>query len=66
MDLIPVIAGVVGGVLMWSALKNKNPLEVIQLALQGQPVEKAKPLFAETPAGATALGSAPVNGGGPI
>jgi hypothetical protein len=72
MDLIPVIAGVAGGVLIWASLKNKNPLEVLQFALQGKPVETAKPIdaIAASPAGAETKGSvtipSPANGGGPI
>jgi hypothetical protein len=72
MDLIPVVAMMAGGVLIWAALKNKNPLDVVQRALQKQPVEQARPIdaLAATPAGAATAGSAtvqtPANGGGPV
>lgn len=45
MDTIPVITGIAGFVLIWSALKNKHPLDVIQFALQGKPLDGARPLF---------------------
>ena len=66
MDLLPVVIGVAGGVLVWAALKNKNPLEVVQLALQGKDVNTAKPMFAPLPAGTTppALPNTPNEGGG--
>jgi len=62
MDLLPVVIGVAGGVLVWAALKNKNPLEVIQLALQGKDVNTAKPMFAVA-AVPPALPSTPNEGG---
>lgn len=44
MDLVPVLAGIGGIILMWSALKNKHPLDVIQFSLQGKPLDTARPL----------------------
>jgi hypothetical protein len=65
MDLLPVVIGVAGGVLIWAALKNKNPLEVVQLALQGKDVNTAKPMFAAAvPAVPPALPNTPNEGGG--
>ena len=46
MDLVAVLAGCVGGILVWSALKNKHPLDVIQFSLQGKPLDGARPLNA--------------------
>jgi hypothetical protein len=44
MDLVPVLAGIGGFVLLWSALKNKHPMDVIQFSLQGLPLDGARPL----------------------
>jgi hypothetical protein len=53
MDLVAVLTGCVGGILMWCAVKNKHPLDVIQFSLQGKPLDKARPMFiAPAPAGA--------------
>lgn len=46
MDLVAVLTGCVGAILVWSALKNKNPLDVIQFSLQGKPLDSARPLNA--------------------
>lgn len=44
MDLVPVLAGIGGIILMYAALKNKHPLDMIQLTLQGMPLDGARPL----------------------
>jgi hypothetical protein len=44
MDLVPVLAGIGGIILLWSALKNKHPMDVIQFSLQGLPLDGARPL----------------------
>lgn len=59
MDLVAVLAGCVGGILVWSALKNKHPLDVIQFSLQGKPLDGARPLNA-----AAAPVAAPLPSGG--
>lgn len=46
MDLVAVLTGCVGGILMWSAVKNKHPLDVIKFSLQGKPLDTARPMFA--------------------
>lgn len=46
MDLVAVLTGCVGGILVWCAIKNKHPLDVIKLSLQGQPLDSARPLNA--------------------
>lgn len=51
MDTIPVISGIAGFVLIWSALKNKHPLDVIQFALQGKSLDGARPMFTPPPDG---------------
>lgn len=56
MDPIPVVTGIVGFVLMWSGMRNKNPLKAIQLALQGQDPNGAPPLVAGV-LGSSLLGS---------
>jgi hypothetical protein len=52
MDLVGVLAGCIGGILMWCAIKNKHPLDVIKFSLQGKPLDSARPMFlsAGTPA----------------
>lgn len=54
MDLIAVVSGAFGAVLMWCALKNKNPLEVIQFSLQGKDPHTARPLSTVTLPGSPA------------
>jgi hypothetical protein len=52
--LVPVIAGIAGALLIWCALKNKHPLDVIQRALQGGDIMGSRPLAimpADTPPG---------------
>lgn len=44
MDVIPVVTGIAGFVLLWAGIKNKHPLKAIQLALQGQDPNTAPPL----------------------
>lgn len=46
MDLVAVLTGCVGGILVWCAIKNKHPLDVIKLSLQGQPLDGARALNA--------------------
>lgn len=46
MDLVGVLAGITGGVLVWCSLKNKHPLEVVRLALSGGDPNTAKPITA--------------------
>jgi hypothetical protein len=46
MDLVAVLTGCVGAILVWSALKNKHPLDVIQFSLQGKSLDGARPLNA--------------------
>lgn len=50
MDLVAVLTGCVGGILVWCAIKNKHPLDVIQFSLQGKPLDGARPLNALAPA----------------
>jgi hypothetical protein len=63
MDLLPVVVGVAGGVLIWCALKNKNPLDVVQFALQRKDINTARPMFATPVAGAVTGGSVPLPNG---
>lgn len=44
MDLIPVLAGCAGALLIWCALKNKHPVDTIQKALKGEGIAGARPL----------------------
>lgn len=60
MDLTGVLAGCVGAILVWCAIKNKHPLDVIQFSLQGKPLDTARPLNALVPGVAPA--PAPVGG----
>lgn len=43
-ETITVVMAIAGVVLLYGAVKNKNPLEVIKLALQGKDVSGAAPL----------------------
>lgn len=53
MDTLPIVTGIAGFVILWGAIRNKNPLKAIQLALQGQDPNTAPPLYvAAAPAGA--------------
>lgn len=49
MDTLPIVTGIAGFVILWGAIRNKNPLEAIQFALQGKDPNTARPLY--TPAG---------------
>jgi uncharacterized membrane protein len=60
MDLIAVLSGISGGVLVWAALKNKNPLEAVKLALSGGDPNSAPPFTAVTD---TATQAAPTTPG---
>lgn len=59
MDLVAVLAGISGAVLVWASLKNKNPLEAIKLALSGGDPNAAQPFTAATDVAAP---SAPIPG----
>jgi hypothetical protein len=48
MDLTGVLAGIVGGILVWAALKNKNPLAAVKLALSGGDPNSAPPFTSNT------------------
>jgi hypothetical protein len=60
MDLVGVLSGITGVLLVWASLKNKHPLEAIKLALGGGDPNTAGP-FTSVSEG-TAPGQAP---GGP-
>lgn len=50
MDLVAVLSGISGAVLVWASLKNKNPLEAVKLALSGGDPNSAPPFTAATDA----------------
>lgn len=53
MDALPVAVGIAGFVLLWGGIRNRNPLQAIQLALQGKDPNTAAPLYTPvTPGGA--------------
>jgi hypothetical protein len=58
MDLVGVLAGITGAVLVWASLKNKHPIQAVQLALSGGNPNDAGPFIAatDTPAGFTGEG----------
>lgn len=43
-EIVPLMMVVGGSVLLYGAIKNKNPIEVVKLALTGKPISGAKPL----------------------
>ncbi len=45
LQTLPLVVGVAGAVLLYGAVTNRNPLDVIKLALTGKPLNTAKPLF---------------------
>jgi hypothetical protein len=47
-DLTAVLSGIVGGVLVWASLKNKNPLAAVKLALSGGNPNDAPPFSSNT------------------
>jgi hypothetical protein len=58
LDLVGVLAGITGAVLVWASLKNKHPIQAVQLALSGGNPNDAGPFIAATdsPAGFTGEG----------
>lgn len=58
LDLVGVLAGITGAVLVWASLKNKHPIQAVQLALSGGNPNDAGPFIAatDTPAGFTGQG----------
>lgn len=45
-ELLPVVMTVAGIVLLYGAVTNRNPLDVVKLALQGKDVSAAAPISA--------------------
>jgi hypothetical protein len=43
-SLIAVLVLLIGGLLIYSGVKNRNPIDVIKLALQGKDIGGAAPL----------------------
>lgn len=60
LDATPIVVGIAGFVILWGAVRNKNPIDVIRLVLSGKSPYTARPLdpVAAAVAGATAQGSA--------
>ena len=56
MDVLPVAIGIMGFVVLYGAVRNKRPDDIIRLALQGKPLDTARPISAPlippVPAGA--------------
>ena len=53
MPLLPIVIGLAGFVVLYGAVRNKRPDDIIRLALQGKDVAGARPLSAPiVPAGA--------------
>jgi hypothetical protein len=59
-DLVAVLAGISGAVLIWASLKNKHPIKAVQLALSGGDPNAAPPFTA-----ATDVAAAPPAASGP-
>lgn len=75
LSTVTVVVGIAGGIVLYGAVTNRNPLDVIKLTLQGQDISKARPLAdafgsgapdnvsAETPDSVDSLGlSNPISG----
>lgn len=41
---VNVLMGIAGAVILYGAVTNRNPIDVIKLTLQGQPLDKARPI----------------------
>lgn len=52
LSLIDVVIFVTGGVLIYSAVTNRDPREVVKLALTGKPPAGAKPISTPLPSNA--------------
>jgi hypothetical protein len=48
-NTVAVVVTMAGFVLIWAGIKNKHPLQAVQIALQGGDPNTARPLY--TPAG---------------
>lgn len=62
MDTLPVVVGIAGAVLVWGAIRNKNPVDAIKLVLQGKDPNGARPISSTSvaiPAGAVPSESLP-------
>jgi len=51
MELLPVVALVGGGVCLYGAIKNKNPIGVVTAALTGKPLSEVPPLMQDSSGG---------------
>lgn len=63
MDVLPIILGLGGFVILYGAVRNKRPDDIVRLALQGKDINGARPLAAPlippVPAGAVPSTSLP-------
>ena len=66
MDLVGVLAGISGAVLVWCSLKNKHPIQVVQLALSGKDPNTAAPFTAVTDTAPTPPGPGLTDPGQPL
>lgn len=44
-DVLTITLALAGTVILYGAIKNRNPIDVIKLTLQGKPLDSATPLF---------------------
>lgn len=49
LEVLPVVLALAGFILLYGAVQNKNPLEVVKLALQGKDPSTASPIFTPGP-----------------
>jgi hypothetical protein len=59
LDVLTVTLALAGVVILYGAIKNKNPLEVLKLTLQGKDINLAKPLATPTAVGASPSAGTP-------
>lgn len=42
--LLPIVLGITGFIVLYGAIQNRNPIDVVRLAVQGEPISGAAPL----------------------
>lgn len=61
LQLLPIVLGIAGFIVLYGAIENKNPLDVVKLAVQGKDLAGAAPLSGS--GGNTTAGPGSIPGG---